>query len=156
MRVSGKWDNFCESSLHLNSLKPKSFEPWWGQRCNACTNECILEHLYIWACAVKLGQEQSKHAGLAQHNCKICSGWWNAQKQCAHAEKSVGNIIGLLLSVSSWPHHTDWSRWFAISSSPPIYLLSQFQFYDGVVKKKKTTVVSRLSTQLEPAQFVRT
>jgi len=103
VRVSGKWDNFCRSSPHPNSLKPKSFEPWWGQLCYVCTNECILEHLCIWACTVKLDQEQSKHAGLAQHKCKICSGWWNAQKHCALAEKSAGNMIWLLLSVSDWP-----------------------------------------------------
>jgi hypothetical protein len=73
------------------SLKPSSL------------SERTLEHLCIRACTLKFDQEQWKHTGLAQHNCKTRSGWWNAQKHCAHAEQSIGNMIWLLLSVSDWP-----------------------------------------------------
>jgi hypothetical protein len=39
-----------------------------------------------------------------------------------------------VFSVSDWPLHNDWSRWFAISSSPPI---SCFSSVGGVAKKIK-------------------
>jgi hypothetical protein len=32
-------------------------------------------------------------------------------------------------------HHNDWSRWFAISSSPPIWCPSSFSFICGVAKE---------------------
>jgi hypothetical protein len=38
----------------------------------------------------------------------------------APAEKSVMNMISLLLSVSDWLNHNDWSKWFAITSPSPI------------------------------------
>jgi hypothetical protein len=50
---------------------------------------------------------------------------------CTHLQKkSVINMIWLLVSVSELAHHhNDSSRWFAISSQSPTYLLFPFQFY---------------------------
>jgi hypothetical protein len=111
--------------------KPKSFEPWWGQLCNACTNECILEHLCIWGCTLKLDQEKSKHAGLAEHNCKILQ-WLvkcaetlcTCRKECRKYDSTGAQWFWLA-------HHTDWCTWFAISSHPPI-CCSSFSFMMGL------------------------
>ncbi len=53
-------------------------------------------------------------------------------------EKSVINRIWFLLPISHWPNHYDWSRWFAISSLPPISSPSFTTFMGGVAKKEIT------------------
>ncbi len=93
--------------------------------------------LSMWSCRVQL-EEESQNVSiwlrkmvLAQHNCTV---WWRAQRHCPPAEKSVINMIWLLLSVFLSAHSNDWSRWFAISSPPPICCPS-FSFMGGVAKK---------------------
>ncbi len=39
---------------------------------------------------------------MAQHNCTVCGGWYKAQQYCAPGEKSLINMISILLSVSDW------------------------------------------------------
>ncbi len=50
----------------------------------------------MWSCTVKLDEENPIYAGFgqgAQHNCTGCHGRWKTQHRCAHAEKSVINMI---------------------------------------------------------------
>jgi hypothetical protein len=106
-----------------------------------------LEHLQrCWvcdSCTVKLDEEMSKYAGLAQRKmvlvrsaviCTLCSGWWMAPAMLftkALVAKSAINMmvtsaaLSFLLSPSLWlvqvvcyPHYYDWSKWFAICCVP--------------------------------------
>jgi hypothetical protein len=99
------------------------------------------EVLSIWPWTLKLDEENSKHAGPSQHNgfgpaflhslprlvkgtAKLCT--WQRRVQIIWPECCSLFLIGQ-------PQY--WSRWFAISSPPPICSPS-FSFMGGVVKSK--------------------
>jgi len=65
----------------------------------------------------------------------VVAGEWHNTRP-APAEKSVINMIWLLFRVRL-AHHSDWSRWFALSSSSPICCHS-FNFMGGVARKEIT------------------
>ncbi len=73
---------------------------------------------WFWLCII----EQFAKASKSWTNC------------CAPAEKSYK--YDLTAAQGFWlDHHNNWSRWFAIGSSPPICCPS-FSFMGGVEKKK--------------------
>ncbi len=80
--------------------------------------------LCVWSCTVKLDEEKNPTcAGLAQEigfssvcNWARCRGWLTVQQP---AEKSNKYDV-TAAQCFSWTHHNAWSRWFAISSFPPI------------------------------------
>jgi hypothetical protein len=74
---------------------------------------------------------------LAQHNFR-CSSWLvngtakatvcTCRKECNKYDLTDAQCLWLLA------HHNDWSRWFAISSPPPICYPS-FSFMGGTAKE---------------------
>jgi hypothetical protein len=68
---------------------------------------------------------------LAQHNCSLLV---NGAVMLYTWIKECTKYIRLPLSISDSPIINDWSRWFAISSSPPICYPS-FSVMAGVAKK---------------------
>jgi hypothetical protein len=90
-----------------------------------------------------LDEEKSKHMGLA-HLAKIifCSAefaeagkmWTSKANTCFVREECNGYDL-TITSYLSLVNHNDLSRWFAISSLPPI-CSSSFRLMGGVGKKK--------------------
>ncbi len=72
---------------------------------------------------------------LALHNCTRCHGWWKAQQAFCTCTKEF-NDYDLITAQQclSLADHNDLSRWFAISSTPPLWCPS-FNFMRGVAKE---------------------
>jgi hypothetical protein len=73
---------------------------------------------------------------LAQHNFTVCQ-WWlvkGAAKLYTYTKECNKYDLTAAAQRLSLAHHNDWSRWFAISSPPPIRCPS-FNFIGGVAKK---------------------
>ncbi len=88
--------------------------------------------LSMWPWILKLGEEKSKHAGLAQQNgfspAFLHSLLRLVKGSCAPARAEC-NKYDLTAAPCFWlANHNDWSMWFAISSLPPICSPS-FLFY---------------------------
>jgi hypothetical protein len=66
---------------------------------------------------------------LAQQNSRSLQWLVKAAATTAQKECNKYDLIAPHCFFSDWPYHNDWSRWFAISSPPPILLL-EFQFHD--------------------------
>ncbi len=68
---------------------------------------------------------------LAQHSWAACWGCYKAQQSLTYAR----NEYDLTAVPCFWlANHNDWSRWFALSSFPPIWSHS-FSFMGGIGKK---------------------
>ncbi len=73
---------------------------------------------------------------LARYNRTLCGGRYKAQQQrCAPAERSVINMICLLVSVSDSPIIMIGPGGLLLVVVPHFYLLSQFRFYGWGGKK---------------------
>ncbi len=87
-----------------------------------------------------MDEENLMYAGLAQEN-----GFGFAEQRTSQwLVKGTAAVCTCRkecrkYDVTAAAHHNDWSRWFAISSPPPICCPS-FNFMDGVAKKYITTL----------------
>jgi hypothetical protein len=83
-----------------------------------------IQHMSVWL----------RKLVLAQHNCarlpwlvKGAGALCTCRKECNKYEPIAAHCFWLV-------HHNDWSRWFAISSPPPIWCLG-LSLMGGVVKE---------------------
>ncbi len=96
--------------------------------------------LSMWSCTVKLDEENLNYAGLAQENTfgstelgamprlvKGSAAVWTWRKECNKYDLTPAQCFWLA-------HHNDSSKWFAISSPPPICCPS-ISFIGGVAKE---------------------
>jgi hypothetical protein len=90
-----------------------------------------------WYCAGSHTEHRwtcSNYARLAQHYCTLSGGWWKAHQRCPFGEKSVINLIWLLITVSDWPITMIGPGGLLLVLPPPICCLS-FGFRGGAEKK---------------------
>ncbi len=71
--------------------------------------------LSMWSSSVKLDEEKSKCASLAQENC-----FGAAQLQSLPWLVKGAAMLRICTQCFWLAYHNDWPRWFAISSYPPI------------------------------------
>jgi hypothetical protein len=112
-----------------------------GQRTNISRGaEFLIMHSTIGRRNVKLFRVGwMRKMVLAQHNSAVCGGWWKGattvwtrREECNKYDPTAAQCFWLA-------HHNDWSRWFTISSSPPI-CYPNFTFMDGVANKYITKI----------------
>ncbi len=106
--------------------------------------------LSMWPSKIKMDEEKSKHANLAQQNglgptffhrrmLKLGERHSRAQwiwSDCHEEECKKWDLI-IDHSLRDSPNHNDWSSWFAIGSLPPI-CNPNFSFVSEIGKEKKT------------------
>ncbi len=96
--------------------------------------------LGMWSSTVKLDEENSIYAGLAQENgfgsTYLYTSPWLVKGTAALCTcRKECNKYDLTPAQCFWlAHHNDWSRWFAFSSPSPICCPS-FSFMGGVAKE---------------------
>jgi hypothetical protein len=83
-----------------------------------------IQNLPVWFGSGKLV--------LAEHNCTDCGGWW---KKGAAGLSTCRKECNKYALTDFWlVHHNDSSRWFGISSPPPI-CCANFRFMGGFAKE---------------------
>jgi hypothetical protein len=133
--LSGTWTRACWSTKDLQlsvSLRPTC--------CHVYVLRASPMVLSMWSCTSVIG-------GTKSYVCRFHSGKWfwlsiiayvawllkgaaalcTCRKECNKCDLTAAQYFSLA-------HHNDWSRWFAISSPPPICCPS-FSFIGGVAKE---------------------
>jgi hypothetical protein len=103
----------CEQLCILTTSKSSSASMW---ACKLKLEEeqskhasCKSSSASMWACKLKLDEEQSKHASLAQQNSfggypsNFPTICWDRYRALQSTQKIVINMIWLVLPVSDWP-----------------------------------------------------